>query len=104
MKYQDTMFYKIIKPITSFLFKLLYRPTIVGLENIPKEGKVLLAGNHTKWLDPVMLVGITPRQVHFLAKDELFHGITKGIVKGMGCVPVNRRIHELFYRRSYNHI
>lgn len=94
MKYQDTIFYKIIKPITSFLFKLLYRPTIVGLENIPKEGKVLLAGNHTKWLDPVMLVGITPRQVHFLAKDELFHGITKGIVKGMGCVPVNRRIHD----------
>ena len=94
MKIKDTNLYRILKPITCFLFKILYRPIVIGLENIPKEGKVLLAGNHTKWLDPVMLVGITPRQIHFLAKDELFHGITKGIVKGMGCVPVNRRIHD----------
>ena len=94
MKIQDTNLYKVLKPINTILFKLLYRPTIIGLENIPKEGRVLLAGNHTKWLDPIMLVGITPRQVHFLAKDELFHGLTKGIVKGMGCVPVNRKIHD----------
>ena len=40
-----------------------------GLENIPKKGRVLLAGNHTKWLDPVMLVGVQKRQIHFLAKE-----------------------------------
>ena len=41
-----------------------------------------------------MLVGISKRQIHFLAKDELFHGITKPIVIGMGCIPVNRKIHD----------
>lgn len=91
---KDRLFYKIVKPPVKLLFKLLFRPQVIGLENIPKDGRILLAGNHTKWLDPVLLVILTNRQVHFLAKEELFHGITKFIVKGMGCVPVNRKIHD----------
>lgn len=91
---KDKTFYKIVKPPVSILFKLLFRPTIIGLENIPKEEGVILAGNHTKWLDPVMLVSVTKRQIHFLAKDELFKGKAKFIVKGMGCIPVNRKIHD----------
>lgn len=91
---QDTVFYKIVRPVISILFKFLYRPTIIGLENIPKTGAIVLAGNHTKWLDPIMLIAVTKRQVHFLAKDELFHGKTKLIVKGMGCISVNRKIHD----------
>ena len=94
MKIKDTIFYKVVRPLVVFLIKVLYHPQVTGLDNIPKEGRILLAGNHTKWLDPVMLVGVQKRQVHFLAKDELFHGITKFIVKGMGCVPVNRKIHD----------
>ena len=91
---KDKLFYKIVKPPVKLLFKLVFRPEIIGLENIPSDGRILLAGNHTKWLDPVLLVIVTKRQVHFLAKEELFHGITKFIVKGMGCVPVNRKIHD----------
>ena len=94
MKQKDTIFYKIVKPLVWFFIKVFIHPKVIGLENIPKKGRILLAGNHTRWLDPVSLVGITKRQVHFLAKEELFHGITKPIVKGMGCVPVNRKIHD----------
>lgn len=90
----DTLFYKMVKPIVGALFKILFRPTIIGRENIPKTGGIVLAGNHTKWLDPIMLIAVTKRQVHFLAKDELFHGKTKFIVKKMGCIPVNRKIHD----------
>lgn len=91
---KDTVFYKVVRPLVVFLIKVLYHPTVIGKENISSTGRVLLAGNHTKWLDPVMLVGVQKRQIHFLAKEELFHGITKFIVKGMGCVPVNRKIHD----------
>ena len=94
MKIKDTRFYKVVRPLVEVLIRVLYRPTVVGLENIPKEGRILIAGNHTKWLDPVMLVGIVKRPVHFLAKEELFHGKTKFIAEGMGCVPVNRKIHD----------
>lgn len=94
MKIKDTTFYKVVRPLVEVFVRVLYRPTVIGLENIPKEGRILIAGNHTKWLDPVMLVGIVRRPVHFLAKEELFHGKTKFIAEGMGCVPVNRKIHD----------
>ena len=94
MKIKDTVFYKVVKPLVVFLVYVLYRPKVIGRENIPKTGRVLIAGNHTKWLDPVVLVAVQPRVIHFLAKIELFHGFTKWIVKGMGCVPVNRKIHD----------
>lgn len=94
-KYKDNLFYKIVRPIVKLLVITLYQPKVAGLENIPKEGGVVLAGNHTKWLDPVFLVGLTKRQVHFLAKKELFDkSITRPIVKGMGCVSVDRKIHD----------
>ena len=91
---KDKLFYKIVRPIIIILIKIFYPPQVLGLDNIPKEGRILLAGNHTKWLDPIMMVSIVKRQIHFLAKEELFHGYTKVIVKGMGCVPVNRKIHD----------
>ena len=95
MKYKDTLFYKIVKPVLKVVFKVLYRPTVVGLENLPKEGRIVIAGNHTKWLDPVMLVSMTNRPVHFLAKKELFDSWKSSwIVKGMGCIPVNRKIKD----------
>lgn len=91
---KDKLFYKIVRPIVILLIKILYPYRVLGLDNIPREGRILLAGNHTKWLDPVTLVSVVKRQIHFLAKEELFHGLTKGIVKGMGCIPVNRKIHD----------
>lgn len=90
----DTLFYRIIRQIIKVLFKVLFHPTIKGVENIPKNENYVLAGNHTKWLDPIMLIAIIPKQVHFLAKDSLFKGITKPIVKGVGAIPVNRKIHD----------
>lgn len=90
----DTKFYKVVRPIAAFLVKILFHPKVKGLENIPKTGRVVLAGNHTKWKDPVMIVGVVKRQIHFLAKKELFDGPLSFLVKGMGCVPVNRKIHD----------
>ena len=90
----DKKFYKIVKPIVNLFIRVFFRPTIIGLDNIPKDKSCVIAGNHTKWLDPVMLVGITNRQIHFLAKDSLFKGIVGAVVKGMGAIPVNRKIHD----------
>ncbi len=90
----DKMFYSLVKPIVKVLFYFLYRPIVIGKENVPRKGALVLAGNHTKWLDPIMLVAINKRQVHFLAKSELFQGFTKFIVKGMGCICVNRKAHD----------
>lgn len=86
--------YRVVRPIINILFKFFYQPTYLGLENIPKEGSVVLAGNHTNNFDCLLLISSTKRTIHFLAKDELLKGPKKVIFKNMGIIPVNRRIHD----------
>ena len=90
---KDPIFYKITRPILSIFIKL-YRPTIIGKEFIPKEGRVILAGNHTSYLDPLLVAYGTKRCVHYFAKDRLYKGIKKPICKGLGIIPVNRKIKD----------
>lgn len=90
----EPILYKIAKPIITILFKILYRPTIVGKENIPKKGRIVLAGNHTNNFDCLLLISSTKRCIHFLAKAELMKGSKKIIFKNMGIIPVNRKIKD----------
>ena len=92
--YLEPILYRVVRPIISILFNFFYRPTYLGLENIPKEGSVVLAGNHTNNFDCLLLISSTKRTIHFLAKDELLKGVKKVIFKNMGIIPVNRRIHD----------
>ena len=91
MKYNDSIFMKIIRPIITLLFKIIYNPTIIGKENIPKKGKIILAGNHTNNLDCLLLISSVKRNIHFLAKDELWKGPKKIIFNNLGLIKVNRR-------------
>ena len=43
--------YKILKIILSPIFKWYYKPTIIGKENIPKTGRVIIVGNHKHLYD-----------------------------------------------------
>lgn len=87
----DAILYRFLRPIIKGLFCFLYQPTIIGKENIPKKGPVVVCGNHTHNWDSPLLICSTKRTIHFLAKDELFKGIGKLFFKGMACIPVNRR-------------
>ncbi len=87
----EPILYKFIRPILTFLFKIVFHPHIIGSENIPAKGKIILAGNHTNILDCVLLLACTKRTVHFLAKDELVKGPLGFIFKRLGIIPVNRR-------------
>lgn len=87
---KDPFLYKILIPLNK-LFMYIYRPTYVGKENIPKYGPIILAGNHTSKLDPLLLMSSTNRCIHFLAKIELFKGIKKIFFKNLGIIPVDRK-------------
>jgi len=87
---KEPLLYKILIPLDK-LFITLYRPTYNNLENIPKTGSVILAGNHTSKLDPLLLMSSTNRCIHFLAKIELFKGIKKVFFKNLGIIPVDRK-------------
>lgn len=89
--YKESLFYRIIRPIIKCLFLTLYRPKIIGSENIPKKGRIILAGNHTNNFDSLMLISSTKRSIHFLAKIELWKGPKKIIFSNLGLIPVDRK-------------
>lgn len=88
---KEPMLYRIVKPILNVILTPIYRPTIIGKENIPKEGKIILAGNHTNFLDCLMIAKATKRVVHYIAKIELMKGIGKYIFPGLGIIPIDRK-------------
>jgi 1-acyl-sn-glycerol-3-phosphate acyltransferase len=73
-----------------FLFKLLFRPTIIGAENIPEKGRVILAGNHTHFMDCITVAASTKRVVHFLGKSELLEPPLRRYFAPFGVIPVHR--------------
>lgn len=82
--------FRISKGILSVFFKLFFHPKIIGRENIPETGGVILAGNHRHIFDPCMPIISTKRPVHYMAKKELFSGIFGWFFKLVGCISVDR--------------
>lgn len=92
---KEPLFYRFIaKPLIVILIRIFYRPKVIGIEKIPKTGRIILAGNHTNNLDSVMVSAINKRVVHFLAKDSLLKGFKGLIFRHMAIIPVNRSIHD----------
>lgn len=87
-------FYYLLYILVWPLFELLYHPRVLGRGNIPKNGAVILAGNHKSNLDCILIASCLWRQVHFMAKDELFRGGFRYFFRALGTIPVNRRIRD----------
>lgn len=45
--------------------------TVKGLENVPKTGSILYAGNHQSMADPPVMLAAIPRPSAFICKEEL---------------------------------
>ncbi|MBI3925263.1 MAG: 1-acyl-sn-glycerol-3-phosphate acyltransferase [Armatimonadetes bacterium] len=70
----------------------LYGLRCYGWENVPSEGPCLIVCNHQSFMDPPVLGCSVPhRQVHFMAKKELFRlWPMRMALQGVGCFPVDR--------------
>src|SRR5215218_4419127 len=56
------------------VLKLLFRPWVKGLDNIPAEGAAIIASNHLSFSDSIFMPLMVRRPVVFLAKSEYFTG------------------------------
>ncbi|MFZ7945074.1 MULTISPECIES: lysophospholipid acyltransferase family protein [Bacillaceae] len=84
-------FYDFAKSVVFTIFKPWYRVEAIGVENIPKEGGVLLCSNHIHNLDPIIVGIMAPRPVHYMAKEEIFRvPVLGGIVRKCNAFPVKR--------------
>lgn len=69
------MFYWVMKRIfLGPVLKLLFRPWVKGLDNIPAQGAAIIASNHLSFSDSIFMPLMVRRPVVFLAKSEYFTG------------------------------
>lgn len=91
------MFYWFLKRILiGPWLRIIFRPWVEGLENVPETGPAILASNHLSFSDSFFLPLVVPRRVTFIAKAEYFTGrgvkgrLSAGFFRAVGQIPVDR--------------
>lgn len=83
--------YRLGRMILGPFFKWYYTPKIIGKENIPKEGRILIVGNHKHLYDQCLSIISTKRYIRYMAKKEYFDNKkTAWFFKAVGCISVDR--------------
>lgn len=82
--------YSFMRALIVIFSKVYWRLEHLGAENTPRTGPVLLVANHASNIDPTTIACGLPRQVHFLAKDELFKGMLGSFLRHVNTHPINR--------------
>jgi 1-acyl-sn-glycerol-3-phosphate acyltransferase len=88
--------YWLIKAVLAPILRIVFRPWVEGIENVPKTGSAILASNHVSFSDSFFMPLVVPRKVTFLAKSDYFTGrglkgwLTRQFFSGAGQVPVDR--------------
>jgi 1-acyl-sn-glycerol-3-phosphate acyltransferase len=71
--------------------KIFWRFKRIGAEHIPKTGGMIIASNHVAYVDPPFLGAVTPRELFYLAKAELFSNALFGwLIRKYNAIPVTR--------------
>lgn len=86
--------YKLLTPIMRVLFRLYYNPKIINKAVIPKDGPILIVGNHKHVYDQCLTIMATKRVIHYMAKKEYFDSKMGWFFRMVGCISVNRQIKD----------
>jgi 1-acyl-sn-glycerol-3-phosphate acyltransferase len=91
------VFYWLLKYVVlGPLLRLLFRPDVQGLANVPASGPVILACNHLSFSDSIFTPLLVTRRVTFVAKAEYFTGrgikgrLMRWFFLATGTIPVDR--------------
>ena len=83
--------YPFLVPVLRLLSHIIYSTKCVGAENIPDDGKLIIACNHIAFSDPAFIIAYSTRRVHFMAKSELFENyFVAKLLANMNAFPVRR--------------
>ena len=75
----------------NIFLKTFFGFRVQGQEMVPVHGAVIVASNHVSLVDPPVVGAAIPREMHFLAKKELFtNRLLARIIKIYNTVPVKR--------------
>jgi 1-acyl-sn-glycerol-3-phosphate acyltransferase len=80
----------VIRHFAQLLLRLTFRLRVLGTENLPANGPVLLAGNHSGFLDGPIVMIMLPRPSAFLVKSELYSGPLRRVLNFARQIPIHR--------------
>jgi 1-acyl-sn-glycerol-3-phosphate acyltransferase len=91
LKYVTPPFYWSLLFVVKAIVFTFARVEVVGKENMPRRGAVIIASNHVNNADPPVLGATMPRRLAFMAKQEMFQWPVLGMAARLGgCFPVRR--------------
>jgi len=80
----------LLRLLIYFVTHVIYRVRVVGLENVPRKGGVLLAPNHVSFVDALFLIATLDRRVRFLIEKQQFERpLLKPFLKLMEVIPIS---------------
>lgn len=87
-------FYNFMLKLFSIFSKTFFKFEVIGTENIPSEGNLIIAANHKSNLDPIFVASAVnkKRKMTAIAKEELFKNkILAKILNKVEIIPINRQ-------------
>lgn len=81
---------RLLGPIGKALVRTAWDVHVHGRERVPSTGPVILAANHTGFLDGPLVYATMDRPVYALVKMEMFHGLVGRALTALGQIPVDR--------------
>ncbi len=89
--YRPTRLFFFGRALFRSFFRLFWRCTVKGSENIPGTGGVIIAPNHASYADPPLVGSSMKRPLYFMAKKELFDMPVLGfLIRRTNAFPVSR--------------
>ena len=74
------------------LFVVLYAVERHGVTRVPRRGPVLLAANHTGYLDGALVASMSPRPAHFLVLTDTFDTVAGPLLRASGQIPLDQKV------------
>jgi 1-acyl-sn-glycerol-3-phosphate acyltransferase len=80
---------RIIQTLVRLALGVRYRVRVTGLENVPRTGPVLVASNHTTWIDGFFMAGFVPRRGKALVNTSFVSlPVFKQLAVRAGIIPI----------------
>lgn len=93
---QPPLFYRLVRALLIAYVRIRFGLRVSGIEHVPMEGGCVLGANHISAWDPPIVGLALPREVHFMAKKELFvRPLLRHVYRGLRAFPVDRSGHDI---------
>lgn len=95
------MLYIFVKYIIGPFVLLFWRPRVINRKGLDIKGPAIFVINHLSMVDPVLVAFLSLRNIHFMAKQELFNSVlSRWFFKALFAFPINRKTADLVSLRN----